>query len=486
MKFERTQFRTRIQTTSQITIKNPAKYFLIVAFVAGMMFIILTPPFQGADEGVHFLTAARIADGHFIADKYSSGALGGRVDNGFTELVNKTLNDPNIAFHPDQKMHLKILKSAVKINVANKSDQFVELKTESYPPTTYLPYSMFIYLGLLVGIKPLFILYLARLGGLMCWLLATYVAIRIIPVRKYTFAIISLVPMLVFQASIVTADTMAFALVALAVAQIVKLRLGPTSPTKRQWCLLALTLLLMCISKQLMFFFVPLVFLVEGKRRNYKESRVIMSAIVLASLPVSFFWPFFVQHTVGVSNNYGIASPSKQFAFIISRPWALIRIFCNTFLTTAGDSIYRSFFGTFGWLDTPLPFLLVGLSAFVTFAAFRIKSSLNREELESATTWKLRPLEKAIAVLLIAAYAFVVSFAMYIYSTPLKYSQILGIQGRYYLPALFVLIFFFMGPDKLSDEATKRLQLAQSRLLIAATVILFFCGPILINRYYIA
>ncbi|HQR46192.1 MAG TPA: DUF2142 domain-containing protein, partial [Thermoanaerobaculia bacterium] len=54
---------------------SPAAIFLAVALPAGLLFAVLTPPFQVPDESAHFFRAFQMAEGTFRAG--SDGAVPG-------------------------------------------------------------------------------------------------------------------------------------------------------------------------------------------------------------------------------------------------------------------------------------------------------------------------------------------------------------------------------------------------------------------------
>ena len=85
---------------SGLKINNPAKYFLIVGLTFGLLFIIFTPPFQGPDEGVHFLRVTQIANGNIIPD-VNNGIVGGETSKGITDLFKVAFDEPQLPFHPE-------------------------------------------------------------------------------------------------------------------------------------------------------------------------------------------------------------------------------------------------------------------------------------------------------------------------------------------------------------------------------------------------
>ena len=83
----------------QIIMKdlNPIKIFLVLALLFGTLFVLITPPFQGPDEPVHFYRATQIANVNFIPD-VQNGVVGGDTDNGYIRLVRESFDDTKLFF----------------------------------------------------------------------------------------------------------------------------------------------------------------------------------------------------------------------------------------------------------------------------------------------------------------------------------------------------------------------------------------------------
>jgi hypothetical protein len=50
---------------------QPTRIFVLFALIFGILFIVVTPPFQVPDEGAHFSRAYQISQFHIIGEKNS-------------------------------------------------------------------------------------------------------------------------------------------------------------------------------------------------------------------------------------------------------------------------------------------------------------------------------------------------------------------------------------------------------------------------------
>lgn len=468
---------------SKITIKNPAQYFLVTAFVFGMLMILITPAFQGPDENIHYLRVSQIARGNVIPDTKGE-MVGGEIDKGTTDLLTKSLDEPDLPFKPDTKIHLDQLKKASKIDSQENKTTFINFGTEAYNPVSYAPSSLSVSFGMLLGMKPFVLFYFARIGSFLFWLIVTYAAIRIIPVKKYTLAISSLLPMLLFQGSVVTSDSVAFAILAIFIAQIVRLRLKSIQPSKLQWCALALTALVLSLTKQPMFLFLPLILLSRTREDASKAKRWVPRSLLALSAFSVLIWNYFVTISFeGNTVNTGGSVPSEQIPYLLHNPLVIFKLTYNTYFTETGDFVYRSFVGVFGWVDTPLPLLIVILSLIATLLSFKtfIRSEDSGKLLTVDSRYKLTLWEKSLVSITMIAFFGAVNLALYVYFTPPELGYFYGVQGRYFLPELYAGLLLTLRP---SDRYKEHNNIIQSRLLLISTCVLFFSLITLTYRYY--
>ena len=65
---------------------TPIRFYLLIGPLFGMLFILLTPPFQVPDEINHFYRAFHIAEGHVRVIK-TDNRLGGLIPVSATKIV---------------------------------------------------------------------------------------------------------------------------------------------------------------------------------------------------------------------------------------------------------------------------------------------------------------------------------------------------------------------------------------------------------------
>jgi uncharacterized membrane protein len=144
----------------------------------------------------------------------------------------------------------------------------------------------------------------------------------------------------------------------------------------------------------------------------------------------------------------------------------------NTYFLNWGDGIYRSFFGNFGWVDTPLSEGIVALGYVALFILLAASPAVVKP-------WLSRRSKLIIGVIALA-YLAAVTAALYAYFTPVAFNIVVGLVGRYYYPLILILVPLFWGDWLRINRITYR------RIAIWSPIFLLACSMITIFiRYYV-
>jgi uncharacterized membrane protein len=183
-------------------LQSPEIIFLLFGLFFGTILVFVTPPFQAPDEGAHFKRAYQISSGQIVAKK-RNGSVGGVIPLSITKLENYFMR------LADKKTKITYQEIIDKMSIdLDPTETFFGHfpNTSLYSPVPYLPQSIGIAIGRLLNFHTLNLLYLGRLLNLICWTLLTYLAIKITPILKWIFVLLSLMPMTIFLAASLSAD----------------------------------------------------------------------------------------------------------------------------------------------------------------------------------------------------------------------------------------------------------------------------------------
>lgn len=475
------------------TLKNPAIgiewFFAAAALTFGLVFLVIIPPMQGPDESNHFLRAYQITQGKILSEyvgKSSGGipaqittfdkSVGGNLPTGVVDFTQTAFGA--LPQQPDRRLPPHNLKTLAhfKTGTGTKGASFGN--TAAYSPLAYLPHITGIAIGRMVSDRPIVAFYLARLFGLLAGVALITLAIRLMPFGKLPFAVIALLPMTVAQLAIVTADTMTISCAFLAIAMTLRFAFRHSDMSTRDSVLLVGTFAALSLVKPSLavMVLIPLA-LLSNKHIAKKKVVILTVACVCAALLFGVGWNMLVKDMVAFGYQQAYPSDySAQLSYIVHRPLTFVHVALGTIFSTHFDYSVLSFIGFLGWADTALP--KVALAAGYINIALALFIASQSEKL-SMPRW----LRWLAAGEFFAVFFSVLTF-MYLFCNLPKDTVVAGLQGRYFIPAVPLLIWLVLSGKKTLPDAQRDSYTLRS--LCVSVIILFIMAWAVVARYYIA
>jgi uncharacterized membrane protein len=190
--------------------------FLVFCLFFGVLFTMINPPFLTSDEQGHFIKAFDVSQGHFIPKTPSVS-----IPKSFVIPTNDC-----ISLFPHVQTYIIDGHSMggviVNISVAKQVNYSPYFKIPFnindrqkygtgaiyYMPLPYLAVAFVIKVGELFNTSPLILMYFGRLINLFIYAIIVYFGIKIVPIGKYLFLLIGLMPTSLYVASAVSADSL--------------------------------------------------------------------------------------------------------------------------------------------------------------------------------------------------------------------------------------------------------------------------------------
>jgi uncharacterized membrane protein len=171
----------------------------------GLFYNLLVPPFQVPDEHDHFRRVYHLASGHFLPEK-KGNRLGGDIPVSFKEYVHPfRLTATNLKYTLNEEHYAK----ARTIELAKDVNEFNDFPNSSnYSLISYLPQTLTVFLFKSFD-SPWWLIYSAgRVFTYLFWVMIMFLLIKIIPIYKWLFTFILLLPSHIFISHSFSADTM--------------------------------------------------------------------------------------------------------------------------------------------------------------------------------------------------------------------------------------------------------------------------------------
>lgn len=450
------------------------KLFASLFTVAGLIFVFAVPPFQNPDEPMHFYRSYQVATGHVFSTSNESQLYGGEIPLSMRELVIESEIE-----HSYEYEHRFFLNYDALMRYEYDGEKVFEgfPNTAIYSPLAYIPSALAHGIVMLFDGPLLAALYLGRILSLLATLAVFLCVMRIIPFGKWMIFTIGLLPMTVASAVSISADAMTLSLSLLMIA--VTLFITFHKKVVSKWWFILLISLMVSVSlvKQAHLALLPIVLLIPLLNKKYRERKfyIMFGAAFLASFALFFVW--FKKTDQIVINFTPSIQPDLQKLHVLQHPIDFIGAILTTYLTNYGNGTVISMFGNFGWLTATLPTLFIIMSALMLYFGVqaRDKGEVNLTTLLS----RQRMILKVGCGMVFAAVLIMISAALYAYWTPYKEKFIMGVQGRYFLPILPLLLIPFIGGLKPRQRSIKKIIIFGSiAVLISAIYSVFW-------RFYI-
>jgi uncharacterized membrane protein len=392
--------------------------------IAGMLLFfgtalaLLMPPGQVPDEAAHFYRAYHLARGHLFLDR-SQNTVGCSVPSQFIDLFG---GFSHLSAHPERHTTAAELRRYWSLPCRPEPAVWLELEGAAYSNwVPYVPQAAVIRACGWLGLNGLRTLYLVRLAQLLLAAAVVFVAVRLAPCGKLALGAVCLLPISVQQFASASSDTSLLAACVLFVALVLRAAAaaGPVGYRAMMGLALAACWVLACKLPYatLALFGLACCF------------ALVAAAGLAVSLTVK---PHLPRETTCSGQRIQIQAQSE---YVAHHPLRFLRIAAQVFQESAGRWLLEM--GQLGWFDTSVDRLLVVLA-------------LVGCVLGSVVRWQDEPVlgarSRLAALTAAAAVVLAVELSLYVWWTPLAAADIYGLQPRYFLPALMLVLLPAANP----------------------------------------
>lgn len=456
--------------------------FVTVVLVFGLFFVFKTPLLWGADETTHVGRVYQLAHGQILSqeihDGYSGYGFGGYIPSSLKEVILYVNRDFNVNA-PQEVPGVRWVDIPEDYNkFANFSlqrplVQYNFSNTAIYSPISYAPSTIAFQIAAITDLKLGPTIFLGRIFDLMLYITiagAALYALRGYKIQWLFFAI-GLLPTMVYQASFINADavtnTVAFALAAL----IAKGLLNRSKLTRFETYLMLFCAFLMPITKPTYIFISLLIFTIPIKKLSLpsKYGRLILAGSVVAGIMLYAAWQLNTGYLsnaskwiiAGVVPWWQSIDSTAQVKYVLGHPFDFIKSFMRTLLI-ADNGYWDGIFGRLGFNYVTVP-----ATAHVLAVASVITAILMSERLSMT--------KKRLAAFLSVAFVSILAIfgTLYITISEVGQATIEGVQGRYFMPILPIILLI------LTMLVKTRLDLNNKKVYSSSIIVMMVAGLVL-------
>ena len=411
---------------------SPVKTFAIVAAFFGLLTILVTPIFTGADEEAHFIRAWGISNGQLLLTSKNDNQV--TMPKAFRKTIgclqNKIATRGNVYEYKYVNYGKQLPTTAscsLSIKVDNNDTEEIRASSASYSPVAYVPQLAAVYIGRIFNWPIFVIAYLMRIAVLIAYITLVCVAIKLLINRKWALVGIALLPHSLMQITNPGADYLLFGVSAILVAAIIRSRqLAEDDYLVERKKIMLITLVsmsLLMVPKGVFpgICFLPLVIFLAGVRREI----FMKILIILLALTAGIIWQKVSSVTLPRTTGPGLIS------LVLSFPKAFIKTMFYEWANR--DFLYKNI-GLGIKNRVGLPGIAISLMnmlvAFCIFVAVKTEEKIQSSKYFSWAAWT------TVVVIIVGSFA-----AMHVMAYVLQSGDgiINGVQPRYFYPALFIL-----------------------------------------------
>lgn len=394
--------------------------FLMIAPLTCIFFLITMPTFKNHDEYYHWLKAYEVSQGT-LATPIEDGVQGSMMPEGVSKVF-----PTNEWTTLDYQMMKELLD--VKLNEDNKGILNPETAAV-YSFVQYIPQAIGIALTRLVTDNVYLITYGGRIFNMIFALLILYFAIKLMPFGKKMLLIPAMIPIAIEGFSSLSPDSMTISMAFFYIAYILHLAFGNKEQLElKDKVILLVSSIVIALCK---IVYIPLVGLIliipKEKFKNKGNKNKILNFCIIAgiALMVNLIW-------LAISSRYlstfREGDSIIQVLLALQNPILYIQKVLYTFNLNGSNYLLSLFGADLGWgelikLYSLVPYAFLGIYLFTAVMDNDLKGKFKKYQI----VWIL------LVVLVIVGLIFT---SLYVQWTTVGQTSIAGIQGRYFLPIL--------------------------------------------------
>jgi uncharacterized membrane protein len=398
--------------------------FPYIIFLCGFLYMIVITPLSIPDSVYHFSQAAKVSN--FLLFHFETLNMG---DSAYTYIFDKASNGVFMGHCNVKSGYVELLDNLFRVKSSELKPIPLNSNKKVYP-IIYLPQALGLVLGHIIHINDLFEYYLGRLFALIFYAIIVGISVRVIPKFKTSLMAIALLPMALQQASSYSYDMFINAMSFLVISLILKFAFSNEKITiKNSILLLALVIMLSPVK----WVYTLLVFLILMiPRANFKNDKFFyLKTGLWIGIPFLMLVMFIVFSKPFTSSNYWEEVPYYTFDFVLRNPITTLKIFMRTLITNwylyLGMLIGKFLSG----LSLPISdFVINSYIILLIFTVFQEKNDTFVLELKSRLV-----VLSVFGLILLSIMA-----ALFFGWTRNNATAIIGIQGRYFIPIILLLL----------------------------------------------
>jgi uncharacterized membrane protein len=392
----------------------------------GVAYMVVFPAESAPDEDRHIISAYNVSN-LLLGGPEAEEALVYFREDDLTGLYGE---------YPNANTYMTMY---AQVNDARENGDYVLVKEDfiiQTPAWTYLPQAIGISLGRILNCNGTITILLGRFFSLLFFAVVTYFSIKIIPFGKKILFAVSMLPMTLELAASYSYDTLILALSFLYIALMCRLIYEKEVLTIRDIVFPTIVFALLAPHKYVYIPLLLLSLLLPSEKYRAKKEKWISVGILFGGM---IFVMLLLSGKQRVYLPGDVTAEYRTIEYCLHHVQEVVGMYIRTVMLNASYYLSTMVGMALGWLEIPMPQEVLLLSVVNLFLA------TIRADSEPKTLIKN---SHCFTFILCALGVFGLTLtAMLLNWTPIWSTLILGVQGRYFLPVLPLLLFCVQKMD---------------------------------------
>lgn len=421
---------------------NDMKLFKTIMPIIFILFFICMPALKSHDEDAHWFRIYDISQGNLLTScKYNYV---------FEQEGNYPVGKfPKAVFDLREKIYVEGESVTELLNLEINENEAIYIAmptTAIYSPIQYMPQALGVFIANIFTNKPIIMYYVARLFNALLTVGLIYLAIKFMPFGKKAILIVASIPIALEGCLSLSPDAMTIAMCLLFTAYIFYLKFNDskTSITLEDKIIIALLGSIVALCKIVYLPIVGLVLLLpKNKFKSKKEQITTMALVILIAVIINLTWLSIAGQYLA---EYKEGMPVNQVQTLLKNPIEYIKVLLYSMDLNGSKYLLSMFGGEIGLnecllLHSVVPYTFIFLTMIIALFDESIKNKFDKYSC-------------IIMALIVLAVIGLVFTSLYIQWTNEESTSIRGVQGRYFLPIL-PLIIMLLSKIKVSTKYTQ-------------------------------
>ena len=427
-------------------IKESFSLWLFAATMVGigLFYLFALTPFSAPDEAAHFVSAYRLSSQIMgkqpVADEEYGKQAGEkekeRIKRGANVLVRSGDDSSFLSDQPGQVTYERVLTELFSLDHSQSVTVREEIPVNT-TPVVYLPQALGITVARLLNLGYVPLVYLGRFMNLLAFVSMACLSYRLMPFKKELIMAVSCLPMSLHLAASFSYDAAFIGLSLVLMSWCFYLAYEKKEVFTKDVLVLTLLLILLEPGKIVYLPAAGICLLIPVSKFKSKKHYILS---VFGVITVVFLAVYLVNHLVlsawaGATESYVGWNQAAGYTLsdVWKYPYEVIGVYYETLVTQFDYYLVTMLGGFLGNLDPNLtiPPLCLTILWYVLFV-----SVIRRKEEKAPITDR----QKCYLLLLVFLSAGLVLTSMFLGWTPRDMTYITGVQGRYFIPLLPLLL----------------------------------------------